>query len=294
MLQESQAQAIAYRLAREDSRPWAFLECEGTVYCARQDRGHGFTPTSAVTRLIQGVYGHHPRMARKIVRSRIYSSTPFTEMCLGMIKVAAKRASHLSAPREDEGTASAFAYQDVGETECGLNRDFAPRGESTLPSGASGDWEYLKLAEKHSLEIPRPADARLFEQHRPVAALLVSPDGKILEAALNANAANRTLHAEINLIQAYYRKNQAPLPRGSKIYTTLKPCKMCAGMIWTAAEDFRAIEVVYGEFDPGPNARVTILDPGSPERRRAAPQDLSLNLERLLELRPSTASRPNP
>ena len=35
---------------------------------------------------------------------------------------------------------------------------------------------------------------------------------------------------------------------------------MCAAMIFDAAEDIRNFEVIYGEDDPGPNARNTVLE----------------------------------
>jgi tRNA(Arg) A34 adenosine deaminase TadA len=40
----------------------------------------------------------------------------------------------------------------------------------------------------------------------------------------------------------------------------MKPCKMCAGMIWHCAEDIRTSKVYYLEHDPGPNARLTLLE----------------------------------
>jgi len=51
---------------------------------------------------------------------------------------------------------------------------------------------------------------------------------------------------------------------------TLKPCKMCAGLLWDATEDPLGLQVVYAEEDPGRSARETVLDAGSMARRRVA------------------------
>src|SRR4051794_7209716 len=69
---------------------YAFLFYEGTLYftCHKYiDR----QPLSAIVILIQGIYEADPQMARKILRNPIFSTATPTEMCLGMVKVAAKR-----------------------------------------------------------------------------------------------------------------------------------------------------------------------------------------------------------
>jgi tRNA(Arg) A34 adenosine deaminase TadA len=98
---------------------------------------------------------------------------------------------------------------------------------------------------------------------------LVSNEGKILTSAINSNSTHKTHHAEINLIRDYCARNQKKLPVGARIYTTLKPCKMCAGMIWEHAEDLKKIAVYFFENDLGSFARSTVLNPGSFERNRA-------------------------
>jgi tRNA(Arg) A34 adenosine deaminase TadA len=75
-----------------------------------------------------------------------------------------------------------------------------------------------------------------------------------------------TSHAEVNLLELWAR----PLPAGSRVVSTLKPCRMCAGLVWDQAEDRRHVLVVYGEDDPGRGARATVLDADSAERRRFA------------------------
>lgn len=106
---------------------------------------------------------------------------------------------------------------------------------------------------------------------RPIAAVLTDREGRFLAWAINSSASNKTLHAEVNLIQGYCRHVGGTLPVGAQIFTTLKSCKMCAGMIWNAAANPLAVRVYYAEFDPGPKARLTVLNAGTFERERAMP-----------------------
>ena len=221
---------------------------------------------SAITRLIQGIYGREPAQARRVLRHRIYATAEPREMCWGMVRVAAKR---LEAPcrLEDFPLAAgqevielhAPALSEVPEPlaaalglRIGLQRD--DRGFMELA---------LKLAQHVAVREQR------YLSNRRIAALLVSAQGSLLGWAVNSSVQDKTRHAEVNLIQAYCRKNGTPLPAGARVLTTLKSCKMCAGMIWSAASDPSSLRVLYAQDDPGPYARSTVLTPDSFERRRA-------------------------
>ena len=132
------------------------------------------------------------------------------------------------------------------------------------------------LAAARSLAATPDSTLPRYARDRPVGALLVSPDGEPLMAARNAGALSRALHAEVNLAQCWHRASGRPIPRGARIYVTLKCCRMCAALIWQCAEDVRALEVYYGEDDPGPNARATALDRGNFDRARFARGDREL------------------
>ncbi|MCX5544745.1 Bd3614 family nucleic acid deaminase [Paraburkholderia sp. CNPSo 3076] len=87
-----------------------------------------------------------------------------------------------------------------------------------------------------------------------IAALLVSSQGRVLAIAENMKARNETFHAEVNLVQAYMSKFDS-FVQGREgvvaVYTTLKPCKMCAAMI---AHAFPCCKVIYAQDDPGTHA----------------------------------------
>lgn len=236
-------------------------------------------PTSAVVKLIQGIYETRPEMARQIVRARIYTTMRPTEMCLGMVRVAAKRITgELCAGAEPRSPAKLICVAPHG------NFPSIPVPACPATPGDHGPEAFLALAGDLSLRAHR--EDTLYLSDRPVAALLVSERGEILGAAANCNARNRTLHAEVNLVQNFYQRTGKRLPAGSTIYTTLKPCKMCAAMIWHSAEDLRTLRVIYAEDDPGPNGRATVLDLGTHERKRAAKtaEELALIIQKKLQL----------
>jgi tRNA(Arg) A34 adenosine deaminase TadA len=74
-------------------------------------------------------------------------------------------------------------------------------------------------------------DARNRGDH-PFGALLVTPEGEVLEA-LNSvvTAADPTGHAETNLVRLAARLDRAVLA-GSTLYTSTEPCAMCSGAIY--------------------------------------------------------------
>ena len=66
----------------------------------------------------------------------------------------------------------------------------------------------------------------------PFGALLVTPDGAVLEARNSVvTGADPTGHAETNLVRLAGRLGRAALA-GSTLYTSTEPCAMCAGAIY--------------------------------------------------------------
>jgi tRNA(Arg) A34 adenosine deaminase TadA len=96
-----------------------------------------------------------------------------------------------------------------------------------------------------------------------IGAILVSPTGTITAWALNTKEFNSTFHAEVNLMQSVFFNNSSVLSKldGFRIYTTLKPCRMCAAMIHHVGDG--AISVIYGQEDNSEDATGTDLDKGS-------------------------------
>ncbi len=231
------------------------------VYLARQ-LAHAHAPSSAIVDLIQGLYEHDSSQARRLVRSRIYATLQPTEMCRGMVKVAARRltAPIVATPIIAALPAAAQSYTFV-EFSARTVYSQAPAPAFPFPGTPvpTSDGEYMALASRLAATIPR--DKLRYECDRPIAAVLVSESGELLAWGLNSNSRNKSLHAEVNMVQSHYQRTGRSLPRGARIYSTLKPCRMCAGMIWHCAEDVTQLKIYYNEFDAGPLARETILNP---------------------------------
>lgn len=238
----------------------AWLDDGDRRFIARTD-GH-LPAESAITRLIQGIYERDPAQARRILRHRIRATVEEpTEMCWGMVRVAAKRLDR--GVREEEHPLA--PGQELIEVGC------SGPGPGTFGDGTEFSAEAVdpmsiakELATRVSLHELR------HQSDRKIAALLLSEEGRILAWAINSSARNKTLHAEVSLVQSYCRRTGELLPAGSRIYTTLKSCKMCAGMIWSAAREPLSLRVYFDQDDPGPKARATVLNAGSFERTRAA------------------------
>src|SRR5262249_15459123 len=93
----------------------------------------------------------------------------------------------------------------------------------------------------------------------------------ILAWGITTTKVNKTLHAEVNMLQSYYKYNKATaaagLPAGCRIYTTLQCCKMCAGMIVSCNKKQGGVHVYYGMTDPTQNASTTALGRAKAETR---------------------------
>ncbi|HEY8271913.1 MAG TPA: Bd3614 family nucleic acid deaminase, partial [Pseudobdellovibrionaceae bacterium] len=89
----------------------------------------------------------------------------------------------------------------------------------------------------------------LHDYDRDIACLLTDHSGNMLAYGVNSNSKNKTLHAEVNTVHRFYHDHRKKLPVGTKIYTTRKPCKMCAGMIYDWSEDPASLEIHYLEED---------------------------------------------
>jgi tRNA(Arg) A34 adenosine deaminase TadA len=252
-LRTSDNRAVNPEDGRHEHKAWVTRGEE--LILARYRPAEPAAPESAVVRLIQGVCERWPDDWRRILRRRIFHTAPLTEMCRGMVRVCAKRASQAEAP-------------PVGSMPV-LELEPAPLPVlSTANRGRvfRDEREAMAFARELAAGIERAGP--LYLAPRPVAALLLSEGLRLVAWATNTNARNRTRHAEVNLVQGTWNETRQPLPPGSRIITTLKPCRMCAAMIQECAGDRHRTEVIYGDDDPGPNARNTALDrvPGSLRR----------------------------
>ena len=241
----------------------AWLQHSGQTYWASGPET--LTPETAVSRLVQGIYERYPQQARAMVRNRIYLAGEKTPFCDGVVRVAAKRITDKTLERE------------------GLLGEELP---SLLPERM---WEFspptLSLTDAFALcnqleaEMPKSESER-YRADRPVAALVLDRDGRLLGQGMNSGSQNRTRHAELEAIRDAWAKTGQRLPVGATLISTLKPCRMCAGLAWWFSDDPAQLTVLYRDFDPGTNGRATVLDTGTADRVRwATAEQLTLEIQ---------------
>ncbi|MGZ3772514.1 MAG: Bd3614 family nucleic acid deaminase [Bdellovibrio sp.] len=267
MLDEKRAEAIAFLLFKKDF-DIAFVEHNGTVYYSHYPL-HLKAPSSAVVKLLQGLFDQFVDQAFFILRQRIYTTSKLTEMCRGMVKVVAKRVTEQIKPLNDGIFCRERAMQFCEVGSC--IEPFAVISHLNNENGFSLDSvrglvkesnpflteDFLNLAKKIARKVPR--GHVLHDHDRDIAALLFDKDSNLISYGVNSNSKNKTLHAEVNLIHRFYREYNNKMPKGSILYSTHKPCKMCAGMIYEWSED-QSISVYYAIEENGALSRQTVLD----------------------------------
>lgn len=208
---------------------------------------------SAPVALIQAIYDLKPEQARRITRQRIFTTLPSTESISGIVKVAAKRITTSLQLHSTDLTIN----DDANVVDVNAQKIWRPEQPSLpdLAKTAQSDAEWMQVARSLANKVDRRGPR--YAADRPIGAILISDQNQVLAAAINTNAKNRTLHAEMNLVAAL---SECVIPPHSKLFTTLKPCKMCAGMIVDSAQDIQSLNIIFAENDPGPRAQNTALD----------------------------------
>lgn len=256
MSEEVLVQQIAFDLAQPG---WdlAFVRHKERLYYAHFPKETP-APSSAVVKLVQALFDQHVDHSFFILRNRIYTTAPVTAMCQGMVKVVAKRLQG-EIPAVDHGLVLPYEKISVGGLEA-LAENKLLSGENQWPLASIRDLEQpSKLAWVQKIAALNSRGEVLHDYDRDIACLLLDRSGVLLGFGLNSNSKNKTLHAEVNLVQRFYRENKSKLPRGARLYTTRKPCKMCAGMIYSWSEEPATLEIHYLEDDR--SSQNTVLDP---------------------------------
>ena len=206
------------------------MSLRGETWYSQYARVPG-APHSAVTQLIQSVWQDLPEQARAILRKRIFTTDLIDPLNWGMAKTAAQRISKVDALAVEPHWKRVI-FRDAYDPP-------------SLPGGAAAHpmevaFQLAQLARR---------EAELHASDRTVGCVLVDLHGARLAWAHNTNARNRTLHAELNLVQHLWASTGAAPPPGARLYTTLEPCRMCRGMLQVAAPD---LTVYFAQADRVP------------------------------------------
>jgi tRNA(Arg) A34 adenosine deaminase TadA len=177
----------------------------------------------------------------------------------GMVKVVAKRVTFAIRP-VDHQLQMTWEFLQVG-CESDLlyeSQLLTQENKRELKDLGLDSRDFLNQAQQLTRSVPRGEVLHDFD--RRIAALLVGPDESLLGYGVNSNSKNKTLHAEVNLVQRLYRETGSKIPAGSVLYSTHKPCKMCAGMIHDWCEAPGKMKVYYRVEETGQLSRNTVLD----------------------------------
>ncbi len=221
-------------------------------------------PSSATVKLIQGLFDQHRDHSFFILRHRIWTTESVGPMNWGMVRLAAKRITQIEVKASSSDKLAQELSQntliEVGEAESFLvsTYSFLPESVHTPPLVIETDRIGIGWAQKLGESVQR-GDV-LHDHNRPIGALLCDVSGVVLSWAVNRAALNKTLHAEVGAIQNFFKQTQALIPKGAKLYVSLKPCHMCAGMLVESCQDPTSIQVIYAEDDKGLQAQNTALD----------------------------------
>lgn len=265
---------------RSKSEDFAFVEHEGKVYWVSVERSLGRAPYSAVTYLVQTLFDERKDLSFFILRNRIYTSAELSEMDRGMIRIIAKRVSSIIQPPSVTAEARDFVqaldwvdmrkhpepfvlgpYQFLNTAnQLDLSTVALKWQQEVVAQAPSWDFESADCLREVQRFLKSLADLNsrgevLHDFDRPISAVLISKSGELIGFGVNSNSINKSLHAEVVMLQRFYREGGSLLPEGSKIFVSHRPCRMCAGMIHQMLPSYTTPVVpiaTYFEEVPGP------------------------------------------
>lgn len=252
-------QWVLHELRQKSSEArWAFLIHDENVEYAG-DRGEAGLPSSPVVKLLQGLFDRHRDHSFFLLRKRIYVNYELGPMDRGFVDLIAKRITRLDPLSVvSRGGMKTPFWTEVVPFEQPF---FTPSLPRQVAEGGPGRIETPLQALQALAGLERQVERGivLHDYFRPIAAILTDPEGIVLGKSLHSGSINKTLHAEVDLIQQLYRTGfNGPVGGPYRLYVSMKPCRMCAGT-WTQVFGER-LAVYYRDEDPGPKARQTALE----------------------------------
>lgn len=235
---------------------WAWVIREQRIYWT-VDRPEPYRPSSAIVKLIQFLFEKHVDHSFFILRHRLFTTAAITAMETGMVKLAAKRISGDIRPRDHQLSLNSYEWIQVGDQNWYLQSEHTENIQAS-PQKIKNEEDALQVLKEMESQVSR--GEVLHDYNRPIAVIITDDDGQILSSSVNSNFKNKTLHAEVRAAQDYFHKHQKPIPKGAKVYVSLKPCQMCAAMLAQLSEDPKSMQIYFYQDDPGPRAKNTVFD----------------------------------
>lgn len=279
MSDEKRAQHIAHMLYKKQFS-LAFVEANDCIYFSYFPENVS-APSSAVVKLLQGLFDKCVDQSFFILRHRIYTTSSLSQMCKGMIKVVAKRSTGEIIPT-DHSLVIETRFEEIGHEKEILIKSPWINKENALPLVEVANYlkiksHFLQKSDEKNITSNIQAFAPLMDKvsglsefvprgdilhdyDRAIAAILLSKEGELLSYGINSNSKNKTLHAEVNLVQRLWRERNMKIPEGAILLSTHKPCKMCSGIIFDWFESQNSCFIYYANEEKGSHSRQTILD----------------------------------
>ncbi|PWU22075.1 MAG: hypothetical protein C5B49_01590 [Bdellovibrio sp.] len=216
------------------SYDWAWVTYRGTIYFAGcpTDRPLN-SPSSATVKLLQGIFDRFQDQSFFILRQRLFLNHQPSAMDLGMIRLVAKRWTNIGFSKENNEMnepQDITSWQEFGKRDELFVESKLPRIRFTSSVDHIGSLEEASQA-LVELESQIPSAPARHQQARRIAAILTDHKGQVLSRSVQRAWLNKTLHAEVELMQNYFRQHGTGLPPHSTIYVSEQPCRMCAAMI---------------------------------------------------------------
>lgn len=192
--------------------------------------------------------GHlHPGSAHALLRGRILTTAAPDPADRAIVQVCGRKFAAGVTPAI--GAVPSLARLDLGPASR-ASREVHRRASAVDAPPSVAGWSDDALVDL--LLGLAPIDARSPERlrDRPVSALLVGPDGEVLEAARNTNGTNRVRHAEVNLIERW-SAGGARIPVGASVLVGTQCCRMCAALLVRASEDPTGLDVRFALPETG-------------------------------------------
>lgn len=228
----------------------AWIRTPEKLYYARC-RKPAPAPTSAAIKLLQGIFDLHRDHSFFILRARIGLSYLPERQDLGMIKLLAKRYE------------TALIPDDLAHgTEIGTPEDpyYPTTSRRYFIAHEPGRQINAPAETLKSYEEQIPLGAIPHDSPRRIAAFALDGEGRLLRATAHSGVVNKSLHAEVCLIQDLHRGGLARFPADGTIVVSMKPCRMCAAMIADfLPEDFRG-RILYRDSHDGSRTRGSVLE----------------------------------
>jgi tRNA(Arg) A34 adenosine deaminase TadA len=188
-------------------------------------------------KLLQGLFDQHRDLSFFILRKRIFTNyqLPERDRTAGVEPPWAEFLDR-GVRVGDEG--SLLAAIDVPQVQTCLTLN------SFALNSSQSNKDLLSALSELEAQIPRGQDP-LHDQPRKIAAILYDKvSGRILSSGVHRGWLNKTLHAEVNVIQMVARAEKDFDFSKCALAVSVKPCRMCAGLLFDLG-----VQVFYRDED---------------------------------------------